>query len=423
MLQTRLQVLISDQPNQLEDLQFYCTKFANLIEKENFDYNRKVQAYHTLIGGFLKLKQYSQALKYLKKEKEALKFIPFSMRNAVFFRYWFSLDTATKDYKSAVYHLLEYNKVNDSIFNQTKAKQIEQLQIEYDIDKKDKNIKLLTQQKKIQDTELKQSALVRNIVIFSAASLLVILFLLFRQFKLKQRSTQIIQMKNAVLEHMVTEKEWLLKEVHHRVKNNLQIIISLLNTQSNYLESDAAVKAIRESQERMNAISLIHQKLYKSEDTAFINIREYVYELVQNIRNGFSNSSGILFDLNISDSQMDAAQAVPLGLILNEAVSNIFKYAFPGGLSGKVNISLNHSKDDHSFLLTISDNGAGLPHNYDLTKKASFGIRLMQGLSKQMGGSFTIENNNGVTIQVAFSESKVTKLMMTKSSKITSDVV
>ena len=256
--------------------------------------------------------------------------------------------------------------------------------------------------------------------------LLTFLGLLYNRFRLKQRTNKQLEYqqneiakKNASLQELVEQKEWLLKEVHHRVKNNLQIIISLLNTQSNYLESDAAIKAIRESQERMNAISLIHQKLYKAEDTAFINIKEYVHELVEHIRNGFSGLSGIVFDLNISNSQMDVAQAVPLGLILNEAISNAFKYAFPGGSSGLVSISIIDSSTDKNYLVTISDNGVGLSPDYDLSKKSSFGIRLMQGLSKQLGGSFKIESDIGVKINVAFAGSRVIRLFEKKKTNDT----
>ncbi|QNA45875.1 histidine kinase dimerization/phosphoacceptor domain -containing protein [Lacibacter sediminis] len=339
-------------------------------------------------------------------------------------RMQFKADSATGNYLSALQNFQQYTAIDDSMFNSERIKQAEKMRVVFETKEKEKDIQLLQKEKLIQQGSLKQATFSKNVAIADILLLAIILGLLYRQFRLKQLTNQTISHKNEVLEHLLTEKEWLLKEVHHRVKNNLQIMISLLNTQSNYVESNDAVTAIRESQERMQAISLIHQKLYNADETAYINIKEYTSELVEHIRNGFSGASGIVFNLNITDYQMDVAQAVPLGLILNEAISNIFKYAFPGGLSGIVNISLTHSKDDHSFLLTISDNGAGFDQkNYDLTKKASFGLRLMQGLSKQIGGSFKIENNNGVVIQVAFGESKETILMRSKSSKITIEAV
>ncbi|MDN3656096.1 sensor histidine kinase [Ferruginibacter paludis] len=330
----------------------------------------------------------------------------------------FKADSATGNYVSALQNFQKYTAINDSMFNTDKIKQVEKMRLAFETTEKEKNIQLLEKEKLIQQGTIKQATLAKNVAIAGILLLLIITGLLYRQFRLKQLNNKAISYKNETLGSLLSEKEWLLKEVHHRVKNNLQIIISLLNTQSNYLKSDDAVNAIRESQERMQAISLIHQKLYKSDESAFINIREYVHELIDHIRNGFSDSIGIVFELNITDSNLDVAQAVPLGLILNEAVSNIFKYAFPGKSTGKVVISITHSKDSNNFLLTISDNGTGIPQNYDVTKKASFGIRLMQGLSKQMGGSFNIENDNGVKIEVAFRESKLAKLISNKNNEI-----
>ena len=340
----------------------------------------------------------------------------------------YKIDSLQGKYKSALQNHITYKLYFDSVAFFDQRQKMDELTIKYAAEKKDQDIKLLKQQGIVQQAELKQNKIARNIMVGGSVMLLTFLGLLYNRFRLKQRTNKQLEYqqneiakKNASLQELVEQKEWLLKEVHHRVKNNLQIIISLLNTQSNYLDSNAAVKAIRESQERMNAISLIHQKLYKSEDTAFINIKEYVHELVEHIRNSFSNSSGTVFELNISDSQMDVAQAVPLGLILNEAISNAVKYAFPGQTPGRVSISITHSSVTDDYLLTIADNGVGLPTDYDLSKKASFGIRLMQGLSKQLGGSFNIENINGVKVKASFKGSAVMKIVWDK--KTTEDIV
>ena len=330
----------------------------------------------------------------------------------------YRIDSLKGNYKSALENHIKYKLYYDSTTNMDQRRKLDELTIKYAAEKKDQDIKLLKQEGIVQQAALKQNKLTRNLMIAGSAMLLTFLGLLYNRFLLKQKSNRRLESqqneiakKNASLQELVEQKEWLLKEVHHRVKNNLQIIISLLNTQSNYLESEAAIKAIRESQDRMNAISLIHQKLYKSEDTAFINIGEYVHELVEQIRRGFSNASGIVFELNIADVQMDVAQAVPLGLILNEAISNAVKYAFPGETSGVVTISIIYSLAHDNYTLTVADNGVGLPPDYAPDKKASFGIRLMKGLTKQLGGSFAIGSNNGVKIAIAFAGSKIIKLI------------
>ena len=200
---------------------------------------------------------------------------------------------------------------------------------------------------------------------------------------------------------MLNEKEWLLKEIHHRVKNNLQIVMSLLNSQSAYINNDAALTAIHDSQHRVHAMSLIHQKLYNSENLSTINMRVYIRELVLYLKDSFDAGKRIRFDLNIEPLELDVSQAVPLGLILNEAITNSIKYAFPGNMEGVITISLSNTNLDN-YLLTISDNGIGMPVHVKDKKPGSLGMSLMKGLSEDIDGTFSIENNNGTIIKISF---------------------
>src|SRR5450755_1598659 len=132
--------------------------------------------------------------------------------------------------------------------------------------------------------------------------------------------------------------------------------MSLLNSQSAYLENDAALTAIHDSQHRVHAMSLIHQKLYNSENVSSINMSSYIRELVTYLRDSFDTGQRVRFELNIEPLEMDVSQAVPLGLILNEAITNSLKYAFPSDMDGMINISLSGTTTNH-YLLSISDNG------------------------------------------------------------------
>lgn len=160
--------------------------------------------------------------------------------------------------------------------------------------------------------------------------------LIYNRYRLKRRSNLVLEQKqgeinaqNELLRKILNEKEWLLREIHHRVKNNLQIVISLLNTQSAYLDNEDALVAIRNSQNRMHAMSLIHQKLYQSDNLAEIDMKWYIKELVDYMIECFGTDNKIQFTLETEAIKLDVAQAVPLGLILNEAISNVIKYAFP----------------------------------------------------------------------------------------------
>lgn len=207
--------------------------------------------------------------------------------------------------------------------------------------------------------------------------------------------------QQGIIDNLQAEKEWLLREIHHRVKNNLQIVISLLNTQSAYLHNEDALLAIRKSQNRVYALSLIHQKLYQSENLAEIDMNWYINELIGYMRECFGTEKKIRFLLETEAIRLDVAQAVPLGLIINEAITNASKYAFPGDRVGKVRVSLKMIADNRCEL-RIADDGAGLSLDFDLDDRTSFGMSLMIGLSDQLDGQFRMWNEEGLTIEVSF---------------------
>ena len=238
-------------------------------------------------------------------------------------------------------------------------------------------------------------------MIAGASMLLIIAALLYRQTIFRKRNNKIIKNKNEKLEHLLTEKEWLLREIHHRVKNNLQIVISLLNSQSAYIENDAALTAIHDSQHRVHAMSLIHQKLYGSENVSSIDMVLYIRELVSYLRESFNTGQRIRYEMNIEPIELDVSQAVPLGLILNEAITNSIKYAFPDNKSGEIIISLSGTAPNQ-YLLSISDNGIGMPEHLKDKKAGSLGMSLMTGLSEDLDGHFSIENNNGTIVKITF---------------------
>ncbi len=146
--------------------------------------------------------------------------------------------------------------------------------------------------------------------------------------------------KNHQLERLLTENEWLLREVHHRVKNNLQVIMSLLRSQSDFLQDKTALAAVVESEHRVYAISLIHQKLYKSSNVSSINMPEYISDLVEYLKYSFAISGQLWFDLQVEPINLDLRQAMRVGLILNEVITNSFKYAFPWSGEDKITVRL-----------------------------------------------------------------------------------
>lgn len=238
--------------------------------------------------------------------------------------------------------------------------------------------------------------------------LALLVALLISYYRLKQQSNSVLKIKekeisrqNELIKKLQHEKEWMINEIHHRVKNNLQVVISLLNTQSAYLDNKDAILAIQNSQHRMHAMSLIHQKLYQSENLATIDISWYIYELVNYLSDYFDPERKIDFEIDTEKLELDVAQAVPLGLILNEAISNAIKHAFPENEKGKVKISLKKVHTEANEL-TIADNGVGLPEDFKFENSNSLGMNLMIGLSDQLDGTFDYKNANGLTIIITF---------------------
>ena len=306
----------------------------------------------------------------------------------------FKVDSAAGDLASAIRQRLLYEQYADSISTAEKTRQIAELEIQYETEKKDREISLLNQQSQLQQANLSRSTMLRNIVLGGLVLTLVIIGLLYNQYRVKQKT-------NKTLQGLVSEKEILLREIHHRVKNNLQIILSLLSTQSAFLSREA-LQAIQDSQNRVFSISLIHQKLYQSENVAFIEMSSYLPDLVNYLRDIFGIRDQISFQLDIAHLELDISQAVSIGLILNEALTNAIKHAFP--VKGKGNtVVIEMVRDNRDIVrLKIADNGIGLPPGLDPGRVNSLGLKLMRGLTDDLGGSFSIESQNGTTLYIRF---------------------
>lgn len=322
----------------------------------------------------------------------------------------FKADSSRGDYLNAIKYYQLYKTLSDSVFKGEKSKQINSLQIEFESEKKDKNINLLQQQAKLQKIQIQKDTVIKYVFIGSVVVLLLFLMLLYNGFRLKKKKNSELEMQrqqineqNELNKKMLIEKEWLLKEIHHRVKNNLQIVISLLNTQSAYLDNEDALMAIQNSQHRMHAMSLIHQKLYQSDNLAYIDMSWYIYELISYVRESFDTDKKINFILDTEKVYLDVAQAVPLGLIINEAINNAIKYAFPADQKGDVCVTLKNT-GANNYMLLISDNGVGLPENFENTERNSLGMNLMMGLTDQIDGLFEMKNESGLKIKITFTK-------------------
>jgi len=209
------------------------------------------------------------------------------------------------------------------------------------------------------------------------------------------------KLSEQVLSRSLKEKELLLKEIHHRVKNNLQVVSSLLRLQSGYVKDENSLDILIDSQNRVRSMALVHQKLYQSKDFSEIDFNEYIKQLSEHLFNVFkSRSNGIEICVNPGKVNLSIDQAIPCGLILNELITNSLKYAFPEENKGKIVLDL--ANKNNTCCITISDNGIGFPENIDYKETKSLGLQLVNTLVGQLDGMLSMESNAGTTFRICF---------------------
>jgi len=221
---------------------------------------------------------------------------------------------------------------------------------------------------------------------------------------LKEENAQRLEAEGK-LQKSYDEKVILLQEVHHRVKNNLQIIISLLNLQSRYIKDEPTLAAIKDSQNRVRAMALVHEKLYRSEDISFISLEDYVKFLGTGLFQTYdARSRGILFTMEIHNVDVDIDVAIPLGLLINELIANSLKYAFPDDRKGEIFVGVK--KEGNTLTILFRDTGIGIPADLDWRNVPSLGLRLVTTLVDQMDGTVELDRSAGTSFTIVVKERK-----------------
>jgi two-component sensor histidine kinase/FixJ family two-component response regulator len=209
--------------------------------------------------------------------------------------------------------------------------------------------------------------------------------------------------RTAQLNTSLHEKELLLKEIHHRVKNNLQIVASLLNIQSRQITDPAVLAMIAESQNRVKAMALVHERLYRSDDISSIDIADYVKFMGTSlIKFHGITSSQVRLEVNMPGIRFDINRAIPLGLIINELLSNALKHAFPAGRKGQISVTGN--RDEKAIRIIVHDDGAGIPASFDWRNTSSLGLHLVNSLTDQLSGTIDLDRSSGTKFTILIPE-------------------
>jgi two-component sensor histidine kinase len=286
---------------------------------------------------------------------------------------------AANNYPKAFEYLKLSKYYEDSTLRAEKSNMIAEIETKFETEKKEIQIKSLSDKNNSQ----------RNLLMLTALGMALLLGLLavlyFQYQKIKESRAKISEQSDQL--------KLMMKELHHRVKNNLAIVSSLLKIQSNRIEDEKAVQAVRQGQQRVEAMSLIHQRLYQTDKVTNINIKEYINDLTDSLMHAYGyNLEQFDLELYVEQEELDVDTAMPIGLIINELLTNSFKYAYANTAQPLLKISL---KNQDGLTLEVQDNGPGIDMEDWQKAKDSFGKKLITGLTKQIGGTMMIENREG----------------------------
>lgn len=217
---------------------------------------------------------------------------------------------------------------------------------------------------------------------------------------------EMVEIRTLQLNKSLQEKEALLREIHHRVKNNMQIVSSLLLLQTQNIKDQKYINIFNDSNNRILSIALIHEKLYQSKNFESVDVKDYIHELASNLLNSYGRTGNIKLEIDVENITLDINNSVPCGLIINELLMNSLKYAFPNGRQGTIKITFKQ-KDNNMLQLTISDDGVGFPKDLDIRNTESLGLRLVSNLAEsQLHDEIILNRDSGTEFQINFRQKK-----------------
>ncbi len=308
------------------------------------------------------------------------------------------------DYRQALHFHERLKILSDSVRNEENIRHITQLEMQYQFDRVEEK-RLVEEQATalLRAERQKRQRIAMIILTVLLLFAIIVAYLVYRNFQIKKKSEAVLAEKNSVISRALREKDILLREIHHRVKNNLQVISSLLRLQSRYIDDVSALDAISAGRNRVRSMALLHENLYQEDNLTGVDMAEYFDKLID----------GIFHTLNISDEHislvkeidpihLDIDSVVPLGLITNELITNALKHAFSEQQQGILKIKL--TEQDEKLILEISDNGKGMPVDMLQNNGRSFGHKLIQSFTKKLEADLEVESENGTTVRLVIND-------------------
>ncbi|PKQ44274.1 tetratricopeptide repeat-containing sensor histidine kinase [Confluentibacter flavum] len=377
-----------------EEAKSYLVKTIQLLEEYDLTTIDTYQFAHSSIGDIAKAEgRYDEAIAYYEKAKNSSIAINTKANTAYFINKLFSIYELKGDYKTALEYHIEWTEANQIIEVERNERSLRESELQVNVLKQDQELAANQRQKIIYIVALVIGAL--------------LLGLLYRNYRLKQRSNQKLKAlngeladKNVLLDKRNAENELLLKEIHHRVKNNLELVKSLISLQSAQLEDSETKDAMIASQNRVQSMGIIHQKLYQGNNLGSVEMKDYFLNLGEGVLDTFNAEDKVKIECAMDNLELDLDTAVPIGLIVNELLTNALKYAFPEDGKGNIMISLSQSTPE-TLTLKVADNGVGKVIGL-APKGTGFGSQLIQLLTQQLNGNMTETNERGTSVEFQF---------------------
>ena len=377
-----------------EEAKSYLIKTIQLLEEYDLTTIDTYQFAHSRIGDIARAEgNYDEAIAYYEKARNSSIAINTKANTAYFIKKLFSIYELKGDYKTALEYYIKWSEANNLIEIERNERSLRESELNVNLLKQDKQLAAKRQQQTIYIVALTIGAL--------------LLGLLYRNYRLKKRSNQKLKAlngeladKNALLDQRNAENVLLLKEIHHRVKNNLEMVKSLIALQSAQIDDPATKEAMIASQNRVQSMGIIHQKLYQGTNLGSIEMKDYFINLSEGILDSFNAEERVKIECAMDKLELDVDTAVPIGLIVNELLTNAIKYAFPEQQQGAINISMEKDRDQN-LKLEVKDNGVGKTAGL-APKGTGFGSQLIQLLTRQLNGKMKEYSEKGTRVEFYF---------------------
>lgn len=394
--------IISFEQNRLEEALPYFTPVAD--DEGLADKNLRITALGYLGSVHQKLNQLQKAEAYFEQASAYIDETGFPDQTMEYYLQLADFYERKGETAKALAYFKQHNRLSQQLLTTEVIDRTSEWEERFQNQEKEKEIIALELRNEEASVYAQQQANQRNLFLFLAVILLVVALFSFYLYLARKRSGEELSRKNSIIEQALLDKEMLMKEIHHRVKNNLQVISSLLNLQTHFLKDTAANAAVIGSKNRVHAMALIHQTLYHDNNLAVIDAEQYLEQLIGNLEQSYSSpGKNIMVETCLDPLRIDVDKMILLGLIVNELLTNAYKYAFEGLSEGIIEVRLKQQED--RILFTMKDNGVGMKKKVNGTD--GLGMMLIRDFAKKLGSAVEFSSVGGTQVQMVLEQTKM----------------